>query len=75
MKTVCFAVLLLAACAKPAPIASASCPQVPQCTRPDLPLETNADLVRAYLATDSALAQCKIARDTLAACLNHQPSP
>lgn len=63
-------VILLAACAKQAPIViKTTCPQVPECVHPNLPLETNADLIRAYQATDSALAQCKIARDTLAVCL------
>lgn len=45
------------------------CPPAPECRRADVPLETNADLVRAYLAAESDFYQCKAARDALAACL------
>lgn len=61
----------LAACAKPAPPARV-CPAVPECRRPQAVISTNADLARAYLAADAALAECKLARDTLAACVFHQ---
>ncbi|WP_407928316.1 hypothetical protein [Kingella kingae] len=35
-------------------------------------MATNADLVRAYQAADHAFQQCKIARDTLAACVKKE---
>ncbi|XXQ68940.1 Rz1-like lysis system protein LysC [Neisseriaceae bacterium B1] len=75
MKKTIIAAVLLTACAKPDPVIIApACPQVPQCIRPQIAIATNADLIRAYQATDSALAQCTIARDTLAACLKNQES-
>lgn len=61
----------LAACAKPAPPPVHACPAVPECRRPQAIIHTNADLAHAYLTADAALAECKLARDTLAACIFH----
>ncbi|MDO4658337.1 Rz1-like lysis system protein LysC [Kingella sp. (in: b-proteobacteria)] len=64
------ALLMLSACqSTPAPITPA-CPQVPECTRPSNPITTQGELVQAYQDTLTAFEQCRIARDTLAACLN-----
>lgn len=61
--------VLLAACTQTLPVSVGACPVVPECTRPNAPIETNADLVRAYQETDHALQQCTLYRNTLASCL------
>jgi len=64
------ALLILSACQSiPAPSAPI-CPQVPECTRPNNPITTQGELVQAYQDTLAAFEQCRIARDTLAACLH-----
>nr|DAY32799.1 MAG TPA: TRAF PROTEIN, TRAO PROTEIN, TRAN ADHESION, BACTERIAL SECRETION.5A [Caudoviricetes sp.] len=64
------ALLILSACQSiPAPSAPI-CPQVPECTRPSNPITTQGELVQAYQDTLVAFEQCRIARDTLAACIN-----
>lgn len=74
MNKAIIATVLLAACTakQPALINVISCPAVPECVRPNIALATNADLVRAYQAADHAFQQCKIARDTLAACVKKE---
>lgn len=73
MKPIMIAVLLTACVPKPEiRYVPAMCPSVPQCVRPDVKLETNADLARAYTETDAAFNVCKIARDTLQQCLDKQ---
>lgn len=62
--------LILSACQSiPEPVAPI-CPQVPECTRPSNPITTQGELVQAYQDTLAAFEQCRIARNTLAACIN-----
>ena len=72
IKPIIFTVLLAACATKQPEIIMTTCPAVPECVRPSITIETNADLVHAYQETDSALVQCKIARDTLASCVKGQ---
>lgn len=75
MKEALFATLmfvwLLTGCARPEPAvsAAASCPPVPQCTAPQAQIRTHADLVQGFTAYRTAYEQCRLYRDTLAACV------
>lgn len=69
------ALLILSGCQSiPAPSVPL-CPQVPQCSRPSNPITTQGELVQAYQDTLTAFEQCRIARDTLAACINPTQPP
>ena len=73
MKPAILAALLLTACAAKSPPQAAAplhCPPVPQCSRPEANIRTNADLAQALIDTRAALAVCTIARDTLQACID-----
>ncbi|MFC2388436.1 MAG: Rz1-like lysis system protein LysC [Kingella oralis] len=64
------ALLILSACQSVHEPVELLCPQVPECTRPSNPITTQGELVQAYQDTLAAFEQCRIARDTLAACLH-----
>ena len=78
MKTI-FPILLaaaLTACATKEPLtinAADTCPPVPKCTvNPPAEIKTNADLVYTISAYKTAFQQCRLYRDTLAACLHKE---
>lgn len=64
----------LTACAAKEPLtiqAADTCPPVPKCTvNPPAEIKTNADLVYTISAYKIAFQQCRLYRDTLAACLH-----
>ena len=63
----------LAGCAKPEPVvvrAAETCPPVPECRAEIGEIKTNADLLDGFIAYRAAFAQCRLYRDTLAACLH-----
>lgn len=68
--TALIALLMLSGCQSIPASSTPLCPQVPQCTRPSNPITTQGELVQAYQDTLTAFEQCRIARDTLAACLH-----
>lgn len=76
MRTSAFAVLValwLAGCAKPEPVvvrAAETCPPVPECRAEIGEIKTNADLLDGFIAYRAAFVQCRLYRDTLAACLH-----
>lgn len=63
----------LTACTAKEPLtiqAADTCPPVPKCTvNPPSEIKTNADLVYTISAYKTAFNQCRLYRDTLAACL------
>ena len=69
------ALLVLSACQSIHEPVTPICPQVPECTRPSNPITTQGELVQAYQDTLAAFEQCRIARDTLAACINPTQPP
>lgn len=69
------ALLILSACQSMPEYTPPICPQVPECTRPSNPITTQGELVQAYQDTLAAFEQCRIARDTLAACINPTQPP
>lgn len=73
------AALAAAALAACAPVSTRRvavlCPSVPACVHPAADIQTNADLARAYLDTGAALDACKLARDTLQACIDGYNAP
>ena len=64
----------LTACAAKEPLtiqAADTCLPVPKCTvNPPAEIKTNADLVYTISAYKTAFQQCRLYRDTLAACLH-----
>lgn len=66
----------LTACATKEPLtinAADTCPPVPKCTvNPPAEIKTNADLVYTISAYKTAFQQCRLYRDTLAACLHQE---
>lgn len=78
MKTIISILLAaaLTACAAKEPLtiqAADTCPPVPKCTvNPPAEIKTNADLVYTISAYKTAFQQCRLYRDTLAACLHHE---
>lgn len=66
----------LTACATKEPLtinAADTCPPVPKCTvNPPTEIKTNADLVYTISAYKTAFQQCRLYRDTLAACLHKE---
>ena len=66
----------LTACAAKEPLtiqAADTCPPVPKCTvNPPAEIKTNADLVYTISAYKTAFQQCRLYRDTLAACLHQE---
>ena len=64
----------LTACAAKEPLAiqaADTCPPVPKCTvNPPDEIKTNADLVYTLATYKTAFQQCRLYRDTLAACLH-----
>lgn len=80
MKETLFAALmlvwLLVGCAKPAapePV-PVLCPPVPQCRAEVGEIRTQAELVQGFTAYRQAFEQCRLYRDTLAACIGGAPS-
>lgn len=73
MITLLLAAALTACAAKPTLTIQAAdtCPPVPKCTvNTPTEIKTNADLVFTLTAYKTAFQQCRLYRDTLAACLN-----
>lgn len=77
MKEILFTVLmfvwLLVGCAAKQPIlinAADTCPPVPECRAEIGEIKTNADLLYGFTTYRAAFAQCRLYRDTLAACLH-----
>ena len=67
----------LAACSTTPPIEyhAIQCPPVPQCIKPARHINTNAELAQALLRLDAAFDTCKLARDSLQACINQADTP